>query len=286
MGSTLAIVAMAQSEYRIGENSSTVDNGPVRMARISYQSGKVDWRATGDLQWSAAKRNLPMRQGAQVWVPEGSRAEIQFDDGGALRMGGGAAATLSTLYSDNQGEFTEIKLTNGLATLHLLNPRSVYQIDTPSAAIKAYGPAEIRIGDTSGLEVAAIAGQCQVQGTVGKFDIKSGQYLNMQCPTCRCTVTARPKPDEWDAFNTHRDEAIYRPHPHLPSTIGLEADDLDDYGSWHHDPKYGDVWSPQENPGWRPYNDGSWDWVSPFGWTWVGDEPWAWAPYHYGTWVN
>lgn len=286
LGSTLAVAATAQSQYRIGENGASADNGPVRMARVSYESGEAQWRATSDLKWSPARLNLPMRQGAEIWVPTGRRAEIQFDDGGTLRLAGGADATFSTLYSDDQGEFTEIKLTNGLATIHLLNPRSIYQIDTPSAAVKAYGPAEIRIGDTTGLEVASIAGQCQVQGTVGKFNVNAGQYLDMQCPTCRCTVTKRPHADEWDAFNNHRDQTIYRSHPHLPSTIGLQADNLDDYGTWHTDPKYGDVWVPQESADWRPYNDGSWDWVSPFGWTWVGNEPWGWAPYHYGTWCH
>ena len=61
------------------------NTGPVRLARISYVRGNVTWRSEESSDWSAATRNLPLRQGAQIWVSEGGRAEIQFDDGSLLR---------------------------------------------------------------------------------------------------------------------------------------------------------------------------------------------------------
>ncbi|HWD39379.1 MAG TPA: FecR family protein [Fimbriimonas sp.] len=227
-----------------------------------------------------------MRQGAQIYAPESSRAEVQFDDGSAMRLGSGAVATLTTLYSDSTGEFTEIKLNNGLATLHLVNKNSLYQIDTPTASIKAYGPAQIRVGDTSGLEVAVQSGEALCEGAPGKLTLRNGEYLDLPKPNSPCVVKHVPPADHWDQFNSNRNNVVYHRPKYVPSNIGLVAGGLDNYGTWHNDTKYGHVWVPRERHGWRPYHDGSWVWEDPFGWTWVGDEDWGWAPYHYGTWVD
>jgi hypothetical protein len=67
----------------------------------------------------------------------------------------------------------------------------------------------------------------------------------------------------------------------------LVSNNLDDFGAWQDDSKYGWVWYPRvSETDWRPYWHGNWVWCDPFGWTWVGNEPWGWAPYHYGTWVH
>ena len=113
-------------------NSENGDNqGPVRLARIAYVKGNVTWRPDPDADWTRASVNVPLRQGAELWVTEGGRAEIQFDDGSVLRLGNGALVTLQTFYSDADGEFTEIKALEGLVSLRLKHERSVYQIDTP-----------------------------------------------------------------------------------------------------------------------------------------------------------
>src|SRR5579875_2521634 len=149
----LGRAAQAQDDdqgYRIRENGSSAftpstppeaspspsEQGEAgRLARFSYVEGNVTWRPGPSTDWSYASVNLPMRQGAQVWVTDGGRAEIQFDDGSLLRLGGGALATLQTLYSDSQGEFTQIVLTNGLATMVTRHAYSIYQIDTPDASV-------------------------------------------------------------------------------------------------------------------------------------------------------
>src|SRR5579862_1782479 len=81
------------------------NGGPVRLARFSYVSGSVAWSPGGGADWTEAGFNMPVRQGAQFDVPDGSRSEIQFDDGARFRLGGGADASLVTLYSDQDGEF-------------------------------------------------------------------------------------------------------------------------------------------------------------------------------------
>ena len=98
------------SSYRTGENTSrNLDplsdksqadppptdpktQGPVRMARFAYVQGNVTWRPDSAASWSKATNNLPLRQGAEIMVTEGGRAELQFDDGSALRLGDEFAA--------------------------------------------------------------------------------------------------------------------------------------------------------------------------------------------------
>lgn len=268
------------------------NQGVVRLARFSYVKGNVTWRADQGLEWSAATTNLPVRQDAQIWVTNGGRAELQFDDGSVLRLGNGALVTLKTLYSDEDGEFTQVTLNEGLATLRARHERGVYRIDAPLASITAKGPAKVRFGIGDGLEVAVRQGQANIEGNAGKATLESGDYLDLRDANSPLDPRRLPGLDNWDQWNQERDNIMdgssQRPsHRYLPSNIAIVANDLDDYGSWRNDPEYGNVWCPRvTSVDWRPYHEGHWTWVSPFGWTWVSDEAWGWAPYHYGTWVS
>jgi hypothetical protein len=284
---SLAALSAAQSAYRIGEDGASANAGPVRMARFDYMKGGVEWRPNEGQQWSPASRNLPIRQGAQIYAPDAARSEVQFDDGSDMRLGAGAVATLVTLYSDNQGEFTEVKLTNGLATFHLTNKNSLYQIDTPTGSIKSYGPADIRVGDTSGVEIACRAGTATYNCGCGQTEtLQKGQYLNETSTQAQPVVGSLPAPDQWDNFNESRDQVVYQAPQYVPPNIGEVAGDINGSGTWQYDAQYGHVWCPRESAGWRPYSDGHWVFTDPIGWTWVGNESWGWAPYHYGTWVH
>ena len=306
-GCGLSLVAGVQAQddgYSVRENGASrkefTDNpvaskenaGPVRLARFSYLSGDVTWRGDDAGEWSAASQNLPMRQGAQIWVAKGGRAEIQFDDGSLLRLGSNSVATLQTLFSDSEGEFTEIKLTDGIAALRLKHDRDIYQVDTPFVSVKATGPAKIRVGVGDGVEVGVREGKVNIEGDQGTTTLQKGDYLDLQDSSSSYDPRRLPKGDTWERWNDERDQNLERASESyrinsLPENIAQSAGDLDSYGTWRNDNQYGHVWCPTvSRTNWRPYHDGRWTWVSPFGWTWVSDEAWGWAPYHYGTWVN
>ena len=62
-------------------------------------------------------------------------------------------------------------------------------------------------------------------------------------------------------------------------------DELSPYGQWVSDAQYGNVWVPNEEPGYRPYaTRGHWA-MTDAGNMWVSDAPWGWACYHYGRWT-
>ena len=288
------------ASYQVGEQggaddggaqpaeSATANQGPVRLARFSYVRGNVTWRSSASEDWSAASVNLPLRQGAQVWV-SGGRAEIQFDDGSLLRLGNGAIVTLQTLYSDTDGEFTELQMNQGLAALRLRHADSIFQVDTPFASVKSVGPSKVRIGVNDDVEVAVRDGSAAVEGHDRKTTLQAGDYVDLTDPAADYQISPLPDPDSWDTWNDDRDRQLADADSgqRLPSDIALVAGNLDDYGQWHHDSRYGDVWVPSvQDTDWRPYQHGHWVWVEPFGWTWVSSEAWGWAPYHYGTWVD
>lgn len=298
--------------YRVEENSqNTVDKagtdilsqapnsvpavdqktqGPVRLARFASIKGNVVWRADDSAEWAPATVNMPLRQGAQIWVTESGRAEVQFDDGSALRLGNNALVTMKLFYSDADGEFTQITMNEGLATLHSRRDVSVYQVDTPLLSVKTKGEAQVRFGIGGGSEIAVQRGDATIEGQQGKLTMHQNEYLDVADASAAYTAHRVPEADSWDRWNADRNrfiDDVSKTSKHVPANVGIVAGELDDYGDWREDPKYGSVWVPRNTEeGWRPYSHGRWTWVDPFGWTWVGEEPWGWAPYHYGTWVN
>jgi hypothetical protein len=302
----LACTAFAQdSGYRIGENSgqapldadpssagqdaAPVDpqaSGPVRMARFSYLNGNVTWRPDPQTEWAPATDNMPLREGSEIWVGDGGRAELQFDDGSYFRFGSGAVATLQTLFSDSQGEYTEIKLTDGLASMELRTDHSVYQIDTPKGAIRSVGPSRVRVGVDDDVEVGVRLGTAVLERSEGNVTLHSNDYVDLQATDRAPQVSALPPEDSWDKFTDERSALMMHPDPNLPENMQSVGGDLDNSGTWREDPEYGKVWAPEEPDSWQPYQQGSWVWCNPFGWTWVGSESWGWLPYHYGSWIH
>jgi hypothetical protein len=266
--------------------SAQSNDGPVRLVHFTSISGTVEWRPDGSSSWSDAVTNLPIRQGAQVWAPEGGRAELLFDDGTVLRLAANSTVTFQTLYSDKNGEFTEMKLNQGYAYLHAPHAYSIYQFDTPDASVNATGPARLRLNVGGDVKLALYNGRAAVENSSGTTAVTTGEYAEIESPTTTVALRSMPAPDAWDGYNSTRDTVVFHSDPYVPTNIGLVSGDLGSYGSWRDDPDYHHVWVPAESAGWRPYYHGHWAFVEPYGWTWVGAEPWGWAPYHYGSWVH
>jgi len=277
-------------EDKAADKGDLKNQGPVRMARIAFVSGNVTWRAEGTGDWAQVTNNMPLRQGAEILVLKGGRTDVQFDDGSALRLGNGALVSLKTLFSDSKGEFTQITLKDGLATLHSRHADAVYEVDTPIVSVRSTGESQVRFGVDGGSEVAVQLGTANVEGPQGKETVKQGYYIYATDSSSEFKQMPLPTPDSWDDWNNERNKLISgtsQTYKHVPPNIGLVSEDLDQYGTWHDDPTYGWVWAPTvTSADWRPYSAGHWVWVEPFGWTWVSGEPWGWAPYHYGTWCR
>lgn len=59
---------------------------------------------------------------------------------------------------------------------------------------------------------------------------------------------------------------------------------LSPYGAWRRSERYGEVWVPTVDTGWRPYTVGRWIWTDE-GWYWDSAEPFGDVVFHYGRWA-
>src|SRR5579871_284337 len=277
----LASISAAQSG---SDDAGSGGSGPVRMARISFAEGNVSWRPDDAANWSQASPNLPLQQGAQVWVTGRGRAEVQFDDGSTVRLGNDGVMSIQSLYSDSQGEFTELKLNDGTSSLHLKDKYSIFQVDTPYDSVKAAGPARFRVDVGSEVRVGVRNGSATLSANGGDTSLRSGDFVELRGADDAVRVRTLPREDSWDRFDEGREDELVGGVEHCPPNIAIVAGGLGHYGNWHEGPHNRWYWFPRVSAGWRPYYSGSWIWVNPFGWTWCSSEAWGWAPYHYGAW--
>ena len=203
--------------YQVGETPQTTDAakpGPpapsagTRLAKFDYVSGDVTWRPDSNANWKPAKQNMAVNSGAQIWTVGSGRAEIRFEDGGIVRLGHDAIATVDTMYSDAQGAYTRIVVSSGLGWLSLKSSKSVYEADLPSATVVASGTARVRIGAESRSDVAVRSGKAVVQtkqANSKKVTINAGGFAAISPDDTSISIRSIPSPDSWDRWNDERD---------------------------------------------------------------------------------
>jgi hypothetical protein len=272
-----------------GQSPSTDPNAPDppnRVARLQYMSGSVSIQPQGTGDWAAGVINRPLTSSDNVWTDKDSRAELNVGSG-LIRMSSESSLTLTSV-SDNT---TQLELHQGTLSLrvHNLAPGETYEIDTPNTAFTVQTAGEYRVdvdsnGNTS--EVTVRRGEGQASNNGSSVAINAGQQAHFGDGDSG-EVAQAAAPDSFDSWCNSRDqrgENSVSARYVSPDMIGSQ--DLDEYGTWHDTPEYGEVWTPSGVPGdWAPYHYGNWAWVAPWGWTWVDDEPWGFAPFHYGRWV-
>lgn len=179
-----------------------------RYARFEYVSGNVTWRPDENTTWKRANLFEGLRQNAQVWVNAGGRAELRFEDGSILRLGNDAVVILTTVYRDEQGPFTQIKMTSGLATLIVRRENSVYEVDTPILKVKTNGDSLVRIGAGEKIEVGVRRGHANVESTQAKETLYSGDFVALKDGKSPITLRSLPASDSWDRWNEARDRQL------------------------------------------------------------------------------
>lgn len=216
-GLCLARPATAQEDgYHVGENRSQPPvrrsaSASHRVARISYLSGNVTVRSNDAAKWVRAETNRALNESAQLWVEEGGRAEVLFDDGSILRLGSSSVVTFQTVYVDAQGEYTQIKMNSGLATLVPREERSVFEVNTPSVTVKTIGPSRVRIGVADDVEIGVSRGRANLEGAQGKITLSAGDFVSQRADDNAYAVRGLPAPDSWERWNDDRDRRMTTP---------------------------------------------------------------------------
>jgi hypothetical protein len=260
------------------------------VARISFMNGNVSVRRGDSGDVVAAIVNAPLTIGDRVLTAEGARAEVQLDFANLLRIGPSSEVRFSELA---QGRY-QIQIATGTTSFRVLRDSDAQvELSTPSVAVhplrKGIYRVSVKLDGTSEITVRG-GGDAEIASPKGVEPLHAGHTMlargSANDPEFQ-TVAVIPG-DEFDGWAASRDKMLESARSTQYVNPGVSgAEDLDQYGQWQTDPAnpgYGNVWVPQQGPGWAPYQCGRWVWMDFYGWTWVGCEPWAWAPYHYGRW--
>jgi hypothetical protein len=255
-------------------------------SRVSLLQGDVQVKIAETGEWAPASVNMPLIEGDEVWVPEGSRAAIQTNNGSHFRLGADTALQVLRMDRDSY----QFHLAQG--DVYVLNRplrRSTLQFDTPDASIRAFRNSTFRIEVPDGeTDVSVFTGSVLTENISGTTRVRAGSMLALGSDGY-AELSPLPPPDDWRTWNAQRDRYVLArgtSYGYLPEELRVYSSDFDESGRWVHVPEYGYCWTPTVvvTGDWVPYRHGRWVWRGG-DYVWVGYEPWGWAPYHYGRWA-
>ena len=260
--------------------------GPLGAMRVNLVQGDVQVKIADTGEWVPASVNMPLVEGDELWVPEGSRAALQTTRGDYVRLDEGTALQILRMDLDSY----QFHLTEGrVYVLNRAPNRSVLQFDTPDASIRAFGNARFRIDIPGGeTDVSVFRGSVQTENGDGTTTVRAGNMLAVGADGY-AELSPVPPPDDWQRWNAQRDRIVLargKSYGYLPEELRAYSSDFEENGRWVNVPEYGTVWTPTVvvTADWAPYRHGRWVWRGG-DYVWVGYEPWGWAPYHYGRWA-
>ncbi len=260
---------------------------PGRVGRVSLASGKVEYRAPNEAQWSPAAVNDPIAAGVALRTGPQTRAEIRI---GADTIDLAEGTEIAIVKLDQL--IAEIAVKGGRVDLDIrrFDPGETLQIDTSFGGVWLQQQGRYDIDAGVGDQVARVAvftGAARFVGRAGDILIAAGDRIVFGAAAPAKAVQETASGDEFSEWCGGRavDDARLAA-PYFVSREMTGYAELDQAGSWRVSEKYGPVWTPKAPPkDWLPYRDGHWRWFPPWGWSWVDNEPWGFATSHYGRWM-
>jgi len=273
MGFLSLVTAMADPTSQVG--------------RLSYVSGSVSFNPGSIDEWTPASLNYPLSGGDQLWTAVGARAEVQLRSA-SVRLDSGTAFS----FLDLEDQMIRLRLSQGslYVDLRALDQGSIFEIDTPNAALSLVTAGKYRIDVSSRGETRIVVreGWAEVDAEGYVQNLNSGQSAILSGSNGNSfSMISSPRSDGWESWCGTRDSLEDRAlSDRRLSQDMIGAADLGANGTWAMSPAYGQVWTPSRLPaGWAPYRFGHWSWDEPWGWTWIDDASWGFAPFHYGRWI-
>ena len=282
----------------VGALPATALDTNVRIVRLSFSSGDVQLdRGQG---FERAILNTPVVQGNRLTTRgDDALAEVEFEDGSALRLAPGTTVEFWELSLRSSGEkVSNVTLENGTAYFDIHNRMGDFRVSFGGQEITVPRAARFRVlGDNGEFKVAVYHGDVKVRNGDHQIEVGGGETfsLNLSDPS-RYELARSIAEGSYDDWNQQRQNyaqsytsaSTYSADSYYNSfspaySYGLA--DLAFYGSYFYVPAWGWMWRPYYvGAGWNPFFDGAWMWYPQFGYAWISPYPWGWMPYRYGAW--
>jgi len=272
----------------------------VRIVRLSFISGDVQLDRGRVEGYERAIMNTPIIQGNRLWTRgDDALAEVEFEDGSAMRLTPGTVVDFPELLLRESGEkVSSVDIQSGTAYFDIRSRMGDFRIRFGGQQITVTHPARLRVfGDNGQFKVAVYKGEVGVRSGENRIEVRNGETftLDVSDPS-RYNLSKSVAEGSYDDWNQERERytqsytsaSTYSADSYYNSfspaySYGLA--DLAYYGNYFYAPGWGLVWRPYyTGAAWNPFMDGSWMWYPQFGYMWISPYPWGWMPYRYGAW--
>ena len=261
----------------------------VRIVRLSDVQGSVEMDKNGGAGFEKAFLNLPVTQGARLHTGDDGRAEVEFEDGSALRLTPNTTVEFLALSLADGKHISEVNLVEGKAYANWLGKSGdALTLNFSREKVTLMQPAHLRLETTPArAELAVFKGEVEAVGPSGTLQVGKKKMATFDPADGDKAVLAKgfdqDAYDDWDkqASSYHDTYARNNSTPY-----GYGYSDLGYYGAFSNVAGYGQMWQPYfTGVGWNPFMDGAWAFSPGLGYGWVSAYPWGWMPYMYGNWA-
>jgi hypothetical protein len=265
----------------------------VRIVRLSSVEGSVQVDRNTGQGFEKAFLNMPITQGNSVRTGSDGRAEVEFEDGSAIRLTPNSIMAFPELSLRDSGtKYSVAGLQQGTVYGDFKgdkNAEFVVNFGRESVPVTKAAHVRIDMADAEA-ELAVFKGSVTVEGPSGRVDVDKKHEVTFDlADNDRYTLAKNFEEDPYDTWDKQQEQyhdqymasnySTYSPYAYGTS-------DLNYYGNFFYVPGYGTVWQPYfTGSGWDPFMNGAWLWYPGYGYNWVSAYPWGWTPYHYGSWI-
>jgi hypothetical protein len=271
LGKPLAIWAVLAAAFLVVSASA---ESKARIVRLSEVQGTVQLdRAAGD-GFDKAFVNLPVIEGSRLRTGKNGRAEVEFEDGSALRLAPESEVDFTHLALGDDGQkLSAVQLVSGTvyADIHLKTNGKAktgdqFQLNFAHESVTVEDGAHFRLefGDSSKATLAVFKGKVSATSPSGPFDVAekhsatiklgkndatNGDAASGESAKAKETVTIAKNYDDdpsdaWDRQQTQyhdRYASASTNNSSISSPYAYGMSDLNYYGNFTTVPGYGNV---------------------------------------------
>lgn len=276
-------------------SASAGADSQARIVRLSYLEGNVQLDRGDGNGYIRAFLNMPLIEGASVWIAADARAEIEFEDGSTARLAPNTIVVFTELRLRSDGSrLSSLTLSDGVAYFSVKHDRDdMFRVFAGDRELTLEKTSTFRVvhsarQDPFDLRVAVFKGELRfIQPDGQRVAVKKNETLTLDLGEAdnRYFLARGIVEEAHDYWDRERDED--RVVLARKQAQSVYYSDLRRYGSFITVSHHGELWRPYGvSYNWNPFASGAWVYYRGYGYIFVSDHLWGWTPYRYGAWVH